>query len=109
MKEEKDNEKNALLEKDHVEDESILSTSDNIDDNENNGTCHGNNNESIPVPKRPSRVPFLMRKREAIYTLLDFDLNTIEEKSAASSIANNFGYIASTSDPDITCAIWHHQ
>jgi len=115
MEEEKDNEKNALLEKDHVEDESISSTSDNIDDDESNDTCdddddeNDNNDESIPVPKRPSRVPFLTRKREAIRTLLDFDPNATEEKSAASSIADDFGYIASNSDPDITRAIRHHQ
>eukprot|EP00957_Ditylum_brightwellii_P140683 10716172-Ditylum_brightwellii.AAC.1 len=43
MEEEKENEKNALLEKDYVEDESTSLMSHNVDDDENNGTINNNN------------------------------------------------------------------
>eukprot|EP00957_Ditylum_brightwellii_P107872 8228744-Ditylum_brightwellii.AAC.1 len=40
MEEEIENKKNALLEKDHVEDESTSLMSHNVDDDENNGTSN---------------------------------------------------------------------
>eukprot|EP00957_Ditylum_brightwellii_P054117 4098936-Ditylum_brightwellii.AAC.1 len=61
MEEEKENEKIVLLEKDHVEVESILSTSDNVDGNESNEISNNDDGENVPVPKRLSHAPFLMR------------------------------------------------
>eukprot|EP00957_Ditylum_brightwellii_P018698 1404921-Ditylum_brightwellii.AAC.1 len=78
MEEEKENEKNALLEKDHVEFESILLTSDNVDGDESNDTSNNDDDENVPVPKR-----FPMCKRGAICTLLGFDPDAVEEMSAA--------------------------
>eukprot|EP00957_Ditylum_brightwellii_P072660 5521466-Ditylum_brightwellii.AAC.1 len=109
MEEEKEKEKNALLEKDHVEVESILLMSDNVDIDESSGTSNNDDDENIPVPKRPSCLPFLMCKRGAICALLYFDPNPTDEQSAASSTADDFGYIASISHPDIIRAIWLHQ
>eukprot|EP00957_Ditylum_brightwellii_P098306 7490270-Ditylum_brightwellii.AAC.1 len=92
MEEEKENEKNALLEKDHVGVESILSASDNVDGNESNEISNNDDDENVPVPKRSN-----------------FDPTATEEKSAVSSTADNIGYIASISHPDIIRAIWIHQ